>query len=303
MDTYVSMFLSFIPGFSILEGAIQNMLINVLKTGPIPKHMSFVMDGNRRFAKNHNLPLKEGHRLGADALVRVLDCCFRAGVKHVTTYAFSIENFNRKTEEIDTIFSLLKYKLAIISSENQLCDLHNVKVKIIGNKSYLPEDILEDIEMVEERTKNHTKHILFIAFPYTSRDDMWYATDQVIEKISNNEITCGEINESLFENNFYYESNSEPVDILVRTSGHTRLSDYMLWQCHQDSVIEYPNTLWPDYKFYNTWFTIFKWSYYKTLMIQDAQIMQIKKISKEELNKRYKDLPKIHPPFASVTKH
>lgn len=304
MDSYATNLLQYIPGVSILEGAIQSVLINILKTGPIPNHLSFVMDGNRRFAKINNLPLKEGHRQGADALARVLDCCFRIGVKNVTTYAFSIENFSRKPEEVDTIFSLLKVKLAMLASENQLCDLHSVRVKIIGNKSYLPEDILSDIEMVEERTKHHDKHVLFIAFPYTSRDDMWYATDKIIEKFNNNEITLDDINQDLFQNNFYYNELSENVDILVRTSGHTRLSDYMLWQCHQDSVIEFPNTLWPNYRFYNTWWTIFKWSYYKTLIIQDSEIMQLKKISQKDVDEKYKrEIPKIHPPFASVNKH
>jgi ditrans,polycis-polyprenyl diphosphate synthase len=192
--------------------------------------------------------------------------------------------------------------LALISNENQFCDMHNVRVKIIGNKSYLPQDILQDIEQVEERTKHHTKHVLFIAFPYTSRDDIWYATDRIISKVNDGEITIDEINEDLFQNNFYYDEDATNVDILVRTSGHTRLSDYMLWQCHQDSVIEYPNTLWPDYRFFSAWWTIFKWSYYKTLMIQDAEQMQLKKVSKNDVDKRYKQVPTAHPPFASVNK-
>jgi ditrans,polycis-polyprenyl diphosphate synthase len=302
MDSYLGLIIRRIPGISILEGALQTIFINILKTGPIPNHISFVMDGNRRYAKTHNLPLKEGHRAGADAMMRVLDCCFRLGVQNITTYAFSIENFSRKPEEIETIFSLLKYKLALISNENQFCDMHNVRVKIIGNKSYLPQDILQDIEQVEERTKHHTKHVLFIAFPYTSRDDIWYATDRIISKVNDGEITIDEIDEDLFQNNFYYDEDATNVDILVRTSGHTRLSDYMLWQCHQDSVIEYPNTLWPDYRFFSAWWTIFKWSYYKTLMIQDAEQMQLKKVSKNDVDKRYKQVPTAHPPFASVNK-
>lgn len=260
------------------------------------------MDGNRRFAKINSLPLKEGHRLGAEALVKVLDCCFRVGVKSVTTYAFSIENFNRKPEEVETIFSLLKTKLLLLSSENHLCDLHQVRVKIIGNKSYLPRDVLEDIEKVEMKTAQHTKHNLFIALPYTSRDDIWHSMNIITKKIRDNEINVGDINNDLIDNNFYYEGISDQVDILVRTSGHTRLSDYMLWQCHQDSVIEFPNTLWPDYKFLQTWWTIFKWSYYKTLIISDAEVMQIKKVTNDQIQKRYKDVIQTHPPFASVNK-
>lgn len=292
-----------IPGVSLIESVFHQILIATLKTGPIPQHMSFVMDGNRRYAKTNNLPLKEGHRLGAEALVKVLDCCFRVGVKSVTTYAFSIENFNRKPEEVDTIFSLLKTKLLLISSENHLCDLHQVRVKIVGNRSYLPLDVLEDIEAVEEKTAMHTGHNLFIALPYTSRDDIWHAMDVVSRKIKDGVLSPSDVNADLINNNFYYEGLAEPVDILVRTSGHTRLSDYMLWQCHQNSVIEFPNTLWPDYKFVHTWWTIFKWSYCKTLIISDAETMQIKKVTEDQVRKRYKDVVHSHPPFASVNKH
>lgn len=294
--------LEYIPGVSLVDGAIQSFLVGILKTGPVPQHISFVMDGNRRFAKSHSLPLKEGHRLGAEALVKVLDCCFRVGVRDVTAYAFSIENFNRKSDEVETIFSLLKHKLAVISSENELCDVHGVRIKIIGNRSYLPSDVLADIELVEKRTNKHAKHTLFVAFPYTSRDDMWYSTSKIADSVGRGEVDAREIDEKFYESNFYYEDVAKPVDILVRTSGHTRLSDYMLWQCHQDSVIEYPNTLWPEFRFYLTWFTIFKWSYYKTLIIEDAEIMQIKKLSRDDVNARYRDLPRIHPPFASVSK-
>lgn len=291
-----------IPGVSLLESLFHQILISTLKTGPIPQHISFVMDGNRRFAKNKALPLKEGHRLGAEALVKVLDCCFRLGVKSVSTYAFSIENFNRKPEEVDTIFSLLKTKLLLISSENHLCDLHQVRIKIIGNKSFLPRDVLNDIEAVEHKTAQHMKHNLFIALPYTSRDDIWHSLEVITTKVRDGELQVSDISSDLINNNFYYDGTAEPVDILVRTSGHTRLSDYMLWQCHQDSVIEFPNTLWPDYKFLQTWWTIFKWSYCKTLIIHDAEVMQIKKISNDQVQKRYRDVISTHPPFASVNR-
>lgn len=260
------------------------------------------MDGNRRFARLHNLPLKEGHRMGGEALMSVLDCCFRLGVKNVTTYAFSIENFNRNPREVETIFSLLKDQLAIISNENGLCNMHDVKVKIIGNKAYLPKDIVDDIEMIEKRTKLNTKHKLFIALSYTSRDDMLHSATRVVAKVANGEIGLSEIDEKILKNNFYYEEDSKNLDILVRTSGHTRLSDYMLWQCHQDCMIKFSNILWPDYRFYCTWWTIFKWSYYKTLNIQDAEKMQVRKLTEKQINEKYRALPKVHPPFASVTK-
>lgn len=261
------------------------------------------MDGNRRFAKQANLPLKEGHNMGAESLLQVLECCFRIGVKNVTVYAFSIENFNRSKAEIDTIFDLLKSKLAYISQDNEFCELQKLRIKIIGDRSLVPPEVLADIEKAEERTKQFTDHTLYVAFPYTSRDDIMHSVQQIASKVKSGELSKEEIDEEQIEKNFYYEGEAGKVDILVRTSGHTRLSDYMIWQCHRDSVIEFNNTMWPDYKFYSTWWTLFKWSYFKTLLIEDAEKMQTNKLSKEQINDHYKrNLAAFnHPPTVSVT--
>ncbi|GMG19014.1 unnamed protein product [Ambrosiozyma monospora] len=109
----------------------------------------------------------------------------------------------------------------------------------------------------------------------------------IVQKVENDELDVDEISEQAMENNFYYNGEAEKVDILVRTSGHTRLSDYMLWQCHQESVIECSNILWPEYKFCQAWWTIFKWSYFKTLIVQDAETMELKKVEKESIKERY----------------
>ncbi|VEU19271.1 DEKNAAC100516 [Brettanomyces naardenensis] len=293
-----------LPGYLYVDGLVKDFLINVLKTGPIPSHLSFVMDGNRTFAKKNGLPLKEGHRRGADALMEVLKCCIEVGVKNMTVYAFSIENFNRSQAEIDTIFDLLLSKLVYISEDNQFCDVQKLRIKIIGNRSLIPEKILEDIVTLEEKTAGYREHTLFVAFPYTSRDDITHSIRQIVGKVKDGQLDKDQIDQQEIERNFYYEGEAGKVDILVRTSGHTRLSDYMLWQCHMDSVIELPTTLWPSFRFYSTWWTIFKWSYYKTLLIEDAEQMQIKKLSTEDINKRYrKPVGQFtHPPYVSVTR-
>ncbi|KAH3668940.1 hypothetical protein OGAPHI_002695 [Ogataea philodendri] len=262
------------------------------------------MDGNRRYAKNAGLPLKEGHRAGAESLAKVLTCCYKLGVKDVTVYAFSIENFNRPQSEIDTIFQLLKSRLAYIAYEDSPVKQFHLSIKIVGNRTLIPSDVLADLEQIEESTAGNTAHNLFIAFPYTSRDDIVHSVTEITHKVKSDELKVSEITAETIENNFYYRGEASKVDILVRTSGHTRLSDYMLWQCHQDSVISYSNTLWPNFKFYHTWWTIFKWSYYKTLILEDAETMQIKRITDKEINERYKEpiLSLSHPPFASVTK-
>ncbi|QPG77083.1 hypothetical protein FOA43_004482 [Brettanomyces nanus] len=310
MNTLLWNLISAVPGFTYIDAFFKDFIKNILKTGPIPNHISFVMDGNRRFAKTWNLPLKEGHRRGADALMNVLQCCIDLGVKNMTVYAFSIENFNRPQPEIDTIFDLLVSKLAYISEDNEFCDTQKLRIKIIGDRSLIPERILQDIQRIEAKTSSHKDHTLFIAFPYTSRDDITHSVRQIVSKVKDGQLKVDQIDENQIEKNFYYEGEAGKVDILVRTSGHTRLSDYMLWQCHQDSVIEFPNTLWPDYQFYSTWWTIFKWSYYKTLQLQDAEVMQIKKLSPEEIDRRYQHHPTYqkpiteftHPPYASVVK-
>ena len=293
-----------IPGVEYVDGLFKDFLVKVLQTGPIPNHISFVMDGNRTFAKNNSLPLKEGHRRGADALLKVIECCINLGINNMTIYAFSIENFNRSKGEVDTIFELLVSKLAYIAEDNQFCKAKKLRVKIIGNRTLIPPKILRDIEDVERKTNEFTEHTLYVAFPYTSRDDITHSVQTIISKVSKGEILPEQVDEKLIEDNFYYEGEAGKVDILVRTSGHTRLSDYMLWQCHQDSVIELCNTLWPEYQFYSTWWTVFKWSYYKTLQIEDAEVMQTKKIGRSEVQKRYKTpvakLP--HPPQVSVTR-
>lgn len=276
-----------IPGFQYIDGLLKDFLVQVLRTGPIPNHISFVMDGNRTFAKRNGLPLKEGHRRGADALLKVIECCIKLNIANITIYAFSIENFNRPKGEVNTIFELLVSKLAYIAEDNQFCKAKKLRVKIIGNRTLIPQKILKDIEEVENKTREFTEHTLFVAFPYTSRDDITHSIKAIVSKASERKISPEQVDEKMIENNFYYEGEAGKVDILVRTSGHTRLSDYMLWQCHQDSVIELCNTLWPEYQFYSTWWTVFKWSYYKTLQIEDAEIMQTKKLSKSEVQERY----------------
>ncbi|ODV87323.1 hypothetical protein CANARDRAFT_210823 [[Candida] arabinofermentans NRRL YB-2248] len=292
------------PGIGFINGLAQDAMVEIIKTGPVPNHLSFVMDGNRRFAKQHDLKLQEGHLSGSEALASVLGCCFKIGVKQVTVYAFSIENFNRSQDEIDTIFDLLKSKLAYISYSGEFCEKSGVKIKIIGNRSLIPPDILKDLEEIERITANYGEHTLFVASPYTSRDDIVHSITQIVSKVKDGNLAIDDINEGEIEKNFYYEGEAEKVDIVVRTSGHTRLSDYMLWQCHQESVIEYSNVLWPNFRFYHTWWVIFKWSYYKNMILRDAETMQLKKISQEDAKKRYSDPIRNmdHPPYASVTK-
>ncbi|KAK6455461.1 cis-prenyltransferase [Scheffersomyces xylosifermentans] len=294
----------YFPVVSYLMGFLEDFIIDVLKTGPVPTHVAFVMDGNRRYSKAKNLPLKDGHSAGAETLVSVLDVCFRLGVEHVTVYAFSIENFNRSSEEVDTLFGLLRDRLKQMSEhEESYARLNKVRVRIIGNKSYIPEDILRDLDKVEEITKQaSTRRTLNVCFPYTSRDDITNSLKNIANKVATGEIASKEdITLEILRENNYFGPDVPLLDILIRTSGHTRLSDFMLWQANYNCTIEFVNTLWPDFKFFSITSLLLKWSYYKTLQLEERYIQGIK--DDTDYTKRMellKDLPP-PPPFASVS--
>ncbi|KAL6451020.1 SRT1 Dehydrodolichyl diphosphate synthase complex subunit SRT1 [Candida maltosa Xu316] len=263
------------PLFAYIIGFIEDFVISIIKTGPIPKHVAMIMDGNRTYAKNHRLPLKEGHFAGANALVKVLETCYKVGIEQVTIYAFSLENFNRSKEEIDTLFGLLRDKLKMISEhEDSYARYNRVRIRIIGNRSFIPADILADLENIEEVTKDKTsKRTLNVCFPYTARDEITYAVKKIAEKrIAGDILSRDEITARTIEDNFYFGDAVPPLDILIRTSGHTRLSDFLLWQCTTECTIEFPDILWPDFGFISIMSILFKWSYYRTIQIEEEAI-------------------------------
>lgn len=205
----------------------------------------------------------------------MLEVCYKIGIEQVTIYAFSLENFNRTREEIDTLFGLLRDKLKMISeNEDPYTRYNKVRIRIIGNRSYIPLDILKDLENIEEITKHKaSKKTLNVCFPYTARDEITHAVKSIAEKRVNGEIISrDEITIKMIEDNFYFGSDVPPLDILIRTSGHTRLSDFLLWQCNTECTIEFPDVLWPDFGFVSIISILFKWSYYRTIQIEEEAI-------------------------------
>ncbi|CAI5757190.1 unnamed protein product [Candida verbasci] len=300
-----SLFLK-VPIFAYIIGFFQDFVFSILKTGPIPRHVAFVMDGNRTYAKNHRLPLKEGHFAGANSLVKILEICYKSGISQVTIYAFSLENFNRSKDEVDILFGLLRDKLKLLAeNEDSYTRFNKIRIKIIGNKSFIPPDILKDLEHVEQITQDKaSKKTLNVCFPYTARDEITYAIKSIAEKRINGEILKrDDINLKTIENNFYFGDDVPPLDILVRTSGHTRLSDFLLWQCNTNCTIEFPDTLWPEFGFISMVSILFKWSYYTTLRIEE-EIMDGKNLEAAQQTQSpvlLRDLPQ-PPPATSVSK-
>ncbi|ODQ81833.1 hypothetical protein BABINDRAFT_165352 [Babjeviella inositovora NRRL Y-12698] len=247
----------------------QRVLTHIIRTGPVPKHIALIMDGNRRFAKQNNLQLKDGHIAGAQSLAKmqVLEASYKFGIDTVTVYAFSIENFNRPKAEIDTLFGMLREKLQTLNDSN-FTGKEGLRIRIIGNKGMIPEDILTDLMRIEDASSKEYTYTLNVCFPYTSRDDIANSIKTVLHKVDKGELSIDEIDQKVLYDNMYFGADSPHVDILIRTSGHTRLSDFMLWQSNYNSTIEFVDVLWPNFNFVRIAMVIVKWSYYKTLMLE-----------------------------------
>ncbi|EJU00812.1 Di-trans-poly-cis-decaprenylcistransferase [Dacryopinax primogenitus] len=227
---------------SWLYDRATRLTLDVLAAGPIPQHIGFIMDGNRRYARHEGKAIKEGHADGFASLQRILECLLKLRVKCVTVYAFAIENFNRTPEEVDALMKLLREKLIEISRKGQLLDQYGVRLNVIGERGMLPQDVQEIAQQVETMTEKTDRAILNICMPYASRNEIAASVRVVIDEKKSG-ITEHDIDR-------YLETNargSPPLDILVRTSGVHRLSDFLLWQSCDTTQIQFTPGYWPDF--------------------------------------------------------
>ena len=202
------------------------------------KHIAIIMDGNRRWAKEKNLPTAVGHKKGVDALKKTLRACDEYGVKYLTVYAFSTENWNRKKEEVDFLMNLVAVTLS-----NELAEMHkeNVQIHFIGDMSRLSDSLQKILNNAVETTKNNTGVYLQIALNYGSRDEIIHAVKNIIE----DKKSADEINEKLFSNYLYTKNVPDP-DVLIRTGGEQRISNYLLWQIAYSEII-IMKEFWPEF--------------------------------------------------------
>ncbi|CEP60949.1 ditrans,polycis-polyprenyl diphosphate synthase LALA0_S02e03334g [Lachancea lanzarotensis] len=242
---------------------VQNMLLRILQVGPVPRHVSFIMDGNRRYAKSLNLPTKSGHEAGAWTLLSLLASCKNLGVKTVSAYAFSIENFNRPREEVELLTSMLAEKLDEVARRalDRESELFGVRVRVVGERSLISKALNDKITHVERMTEASDSMVLYVCFPYTSRNEIYHAVYDAAERCKYHGQPVEDIDVENFTNSMFLGNYSNKCDILIRTSGHTRLSDYMLWQVHENGVVEFTNTLWPDFGFIEFFIMLVKWSF------------------------------------------
>ncbi len=202
------------------------------------KHIAIIMDGNRRWAKEKFLPSAMGHQKGVDSLRSTMRLFDKFGIKYLTVYAFSTENWNRKKEEVEFLMGLLAKTLL-----NELDDMHkeNVRIRFLGNISQLNSNLIEIVKNAEEKTKNNTGVNLNIAFNYGSRDEITNAVKQIVKEGINPE----DITEELISQHLYTKDIPDP-DLLIRTGGEKRISNYLLWQLAY-SELYVTDAYWPEF--------------------------------------------------------
>ena len=206
------------------------------------KHIAVIMDGNRRWAKERLLPSAAGHKKGVDALRDTLKACIDFGVKYLTVYAFSTENWKRTEEEVGFLLELLA---KTIIDEIPEFNKNGVKVKFIGDRVSLKKEIVDVIQKGEKETAYNQKLTLQIAFNYGARQEITNAVKTLVNKVKNDEMSIDEISEDIISQNLYTKDIPDP-DLLIRTGGEKRISNYLLWQCAY-SEIYVTDTYWPEF--------------------------------------------------------
>ena len=208
----------------------------------LPKHIAIIMDGNRRWARNKGLPVGLGHKEGAKTLEKIVRHAKNIGIKYITVYAFSTENWKRSQEEVSTLMNLM---LNYLESYSKRADSENIKVNILGSRQGLSEKMIDLIDKCMERTKNNTGITFNIALNYGGRDEIVRAIKSIAEKVKENEIYIEDITEQTVSDNLYTKDQPDP-DLLIRTSGEIRLSNFLPWQLVYTEFV-FVGKNWPDF--------------------------------------------------------
>lgn len=214
-----------------------------INTAHLPKHIAIIMDGNGRWAKKQGMQRVFGHKKGVNAVREVVEASTELGIQALTLYTFSTENWSRPKSEVSTLMSIL---VSSLRKELKLFQKNNICLRAIGNIQGLPEKAQDELMQTLEKTKNNTGLSLNLALNYGAREELIRAVKSISKRIVNNEILIEEIDENTI-NNHLYTFNLPDVDLLIRTSGELRLSNFLLWQIAY-AELYFTDVLWPDFR-------------------------------------------------------
>jgi undecaprenyl diphosphate synthase len=206
----------------------------------IPKHVAIIMDGNGRWAKMHGLERSQGHQKGVDVVREVTAEAVRIGIKFLTLYTFSTENWNRPSDEVATLMGLILNNLS-----NKLFMDNNVRLICVGDSSRMPENVLVHIRQLIEDTKNNTSMTAVLALSYSSRWEITKAVQDIAKEVQEGKLNVDDINETVLNNHMATNFMHDP-ELLIRTGGEKRLSNYLLWQSAY-SELYFCDTYWPEF--------------------------------------------------------
>ena len=209
----------------------------------LPAHIAIIMDGNGRWAKQRHLPRVEGHRVGAESVRAIVRACGEVGIKYLTLYAFSVENWNRPKDEVDT---LMKYLARYLKNEIGELNKNNVRLEVIGQIYRLPEFVQEQLKKTQAALARNSGLTLILALSYGGRTEIIEAVRAIAEKSKAGQLEPAEITEQTISQNLYTRHYPDP-DLLIRTSGEMRVSNFLLWQISYAEFVVTP-TLWPDFR-------------------------------------------------------
>ncbi|OIV41878.1 isoprenyl transferase [Flavobacterium johnsoniae] len=218
-------------------------LLDSIDQSNLPKHLAIIMDGNGRWAKQQGFLRAFGHENGTKSVKKTITTCAKLGIEYLTLYAFSTENWNRPKLEVEALMKIL-----INSLKKELVTLqeNNIRLNAIGNLEKLPKSAQKELLDVIEKTKNNTRLTLTLALSYGSREELVNAVRVISDKVKNNIISIDTIDDSII-NEHLYTQNLPDVDLLIRTSGEHRISNFLLWQIAY-AELYFTNVLWPDFK-------------------------------------------------------
>ena len=206
------------------------------------EHIAIIMDGNGRWAKKRNLPRSAGHKKGAETLQEIVKGASEMGIKYMTVYAFSTENWKRDKEEVDYLMDLLRHYL---KSEFDEINKQGGRILFIGERNMLDDDIVAQMENIENKTSGNDKFTFIVALSYGSRAEILSAVKKVSSSVAKGDILVEDIDENLFSSMLYTRNIPDP-DLVIRTSGEQRISNYLLWQLAYSELF-FTKTLWPDF--------------------------------------------------------
>ncbi|KAJ2661812.1 cis-prenyltransferase [Coemansia sp. RSA 1200] len=235
------------------------LLVRIITQGPVPKHVAFIMDGNRRYARKLQMGRANGgHYAGFEKLSSVLEWCKELGIANVSVFAFAINNFNRSSEEVAALMELAEEKLVELADRSVAENNQYLRIRVAGNRELLPEGVVRSAEYAEQVTKDASTMTLNVCFPYSATDEISYAIRRVVEDVEAGTIDdVGGIDENTLEQRLRIPGPD--LDILVRTSGEIRFSNYMLWQSAKMAYIQFVDVYWPEFSFFHMFRVLISW--------------------------------------------